>query len=51
MAAAALAATGTPKPKEVWKATGKAYYRIYGGSNYHPEKAVEKDGRPPKGRW
>jgi hypothetical protein len=51
LAAAALTATGTPKPKEVWKATGKAYDSIYGDRNYHPERAIDKDGHRPKSRW
>jgi hypothetical protein len=51
-AAALLTATGTPKPKEVWKATGEAYDRIYGASNYHPERAIDSSsGHGPKGKW
>ena len=39
---AALSALGTPNAVVTWKATGKAYDRLYGRENNHPDKALEK---------
>jgi hypothetical protein len=44
--AAILAAAGTPKPRETWKAVGNAYDRIYGAGQYHPDKAIETKNSP-----
>ncbi|MEE2568798.1 hypothetical protein V1638_05235 [Pseudarthrobacter sp. J64] len=47
--AAALAAVGTPKATETWKATGKAYDWLYRKDNYHPGKALEAKQPPSAG--
>ena len=47
LVAAIMAAVSTPKPQETWKAVGKAYDRIYGVGQYHPEKALK--ARTPAG--
>ncbi|WP_442546162.1 hypothetical protein ACSBOX_21385 (plasmid) [Arthrobacter sp. KN11-1C] len=39
---AALSALGTPNAVVTWKATGKAYDRLYSRENNHPDKALEK---------
>ncbi|MEE2524501.1 hypothetical protein [Pseudarthrobacter sp. J47] len=46
---AVLAALGTPKATETWKATGKAYDSIYSEQNYHPGKALDRRQPPTTG--
>ena len=50
-AAAVLAAAGTPKPVEVWRATGQAYDRLYGGRNFRRERDSTREALGSKSRW
>jgi len=48
--AAALSAVGTPNAVVTWKATGRAYDRLNGRENNHPEKVLEKKNPPSRGK-